>query len=286
MQEQKLIEHPKIDIKEVFSRKNAALAKAIPNFVYSYLRKIIHENELNEAIEEYKDCIGFDFINFALKKFGIETTSINLENIPASGRFIIVSNHPFGGPDGLALMKEVGKIRKDIAIPVNDLMMYLPNLKELFIPLNKHGKNTENVEIINKTFESSKLIIIFPAGLVSRRQKHGIEDLDWKKTFLTKAILYERDIIPAFIYGRNSNFFYNLANLRKFFRIKSNIEMLYLVNEMFKKQGKPIKIKFGEPISYKIFDKSKSQNSWANEIKKHVYALGQDKPLPLPTIKL
>ena len=155
-----------------------------------------------------------------------------------TGRYIIASNHPLGGLDGVALMQVMGRKRKDIVFPVNDILLYLPNLRELFIPINKHGSNNENVEIIQKTFESEKMILYFPAGLVSRKQKGGIMDLEWRKTFISKSKQYKRDIIPVHIDGRNSSFFYSLANLRKMLNIKANIEMLFLPDEMYKQKNK------------------------------------------------
>jgi putative hemolysin len=159
--------------------------------------------------------------------------------------------------------------------PVNDILLYLPNLKELFIPINKHGNNTENVEIIQKTFDSEKLILYFPAGLVSRKQKSRIMDLEWKKTFISKAIQYQRDIIPVYIEGRNSSFFYRLANLRKSLKIKANIEMLLLPDEMYKQKNKNISIYIGKPIPYQTFDHSYSYNEWAQKVKRYVYKHGE-----------
>jgi putative hemolysin len=202
------------------------------------------------------------------------SNELDLKNLPATGRYIIVSNHPLGGLDGMALMQEIGKVRTDFLFPVNDLLMNLPNLKQLFIPINKHGSNTENIQLFNDTFASDILLLYFPAGLVSRKQGKEIIDLEWKKTFLSKAIQYQRDIIPVHISGRNTNFFYNLANWRKKLGIKANIEMLYLVDEMFKQKDKTITITFGTPIPIKVFDKRYSNNQWAKLLKEHVYKLG------------
>jgi putative hemolysin len=150
----------------------------------------------------------------------------------------------------------------------------------LFIPVNKHGSNTENLQIIHKTFESDKIMLYFPAGLVSRKQNGKIEDLEWKTTFITKAKKYERDIIPTFIEGSNSNFFYRLANIRKQLNIGANIEMLYLPNEMFKQKNKTIRIIFGKPISYEIFDKRYNYSQWAAKLKSYVYAIGMGEKEP------
>ena len=264
-----------IDLEKIFNDKNPKLAKLLPGFFISYLKMVIHQDELNAAIYRNRNKFGVDFLYAILNDFGVIVKSIGIENLPESGRHIIASNHPLGGLDGMALMQEVSRRRKDFLFPVNDLLMNLPNLKELFIPVNKHGSNAENIKLFNQTFESDVLLLYFPAGLVSRKQKGKILDLEWKKTFLTKAIQFKRDIIPVHIDGRNSDFFYNFANLRKNLRLKANIEMLYLVDEMYKQKDKTVTITFGKPIPYQTFDKQHSHAAWAAIIKQHVYALGR-----------
>ena len=215
-----------IDLDKIIADKSPKLAKMLPGFVLGYLKRIVHQDELNVIIYENRDKFGVDFAEAVLSGFGIKVKSVGLENLPETGRYLLASNHPLGGPDGLALMQEVAKVRKDFLFPVNDLVMNLNNLKPVFIPVNKHGSNADNIRLFNETFASDHLLLYFPAGLVSRKQKGKIIDLDWKKTFLSKAIKYKRDIIPVHIDGRNTNFFYMLANLRKKLGIKANIEML------------------------------------------------------------
>ena len=282
-----------IDIEQLIARKNPRLLKILPKFIFSYIKKIVHQDEVNSYIYRHREKFGLDFIDAMLDEFGVKTevhtpppspplqagegnegkgTLANL--ISPSGRYIIASNHPLGGMDGMALMQAVGKVRKDIVFPVNDLLTYIPGLQPLFIPINKHGRNTENLEIIENTFASDKVILYFPAGLVSRKHKGGIiKDLEWKKTFVAKARKHKRDIIPVFITGRNTNFFYNLANLRTKLGIKANIEMVYLVDEMFKQRGNTLKIIFGKVIPYTTFDRSKTDAQWADYVKNIVYSL-------------
>lgn len=247
--------------------------KMIPGFVFAYLRRVIHQEEVNAALYEFRELYGLDFVNAILNRFGVIVETIGQDTLPAKGRYLIASNHPLGGLDGMALMREIGKVRTDFLFPVNDLLMNLPNLRELFIPINKHGSNSDNIRLFNETFASDTLLLYFPAGLVSRKQNGKIIDLEWKKTFISKAIQYKRDIIPVHISGRNTDFFYNLANCRKMLGIKSNIEMLYLVDEMFRQKDKIIRITFGRPIPVRVFDKRYSHAQWANLLKEHVYDL-------------
>lgn len=273
------LEVPKkfIDIKGVIGNKNPGLLKILPSFVIKYLQNILHEDEINDFINRHSDKFEFDFIEQIVLEFSKSVSVFGLENIPKEQRIIIASNHPLGGLDGVALMHVAGKMRKDILFPVNDILMNLQNIKKLFIPINKHGNNAQNLRIINETFSSDVAILYFPAGLVSRKQKHGIiKDLDWKKTFIAYAKKYKRNIVPTYIEGRNSDFFYNLANFRKRLGIKANIEMLYLVNELYRQKDKILEIYFGKPISYEVFDKRFTDAEWADKVKSHVYRLKEN----------
>ncbi len=265
-----------IDVEGVFKSKNPRLARNIPRFIFNILKRIVHQDEINSFIWKNKDEWGLDFAGAILRDFRITTSVTNNRYYPSDGRFVIVSNHPLGGMDGIGLIHEAGKVRRDILFPVNDLLMNLPNLYELFIPVNKHGSNADNIKLFNDTFASETVILYFPAGLVSRKINGKIRDVEWKKTFLTKAKAYNRDIIPVHISGRNTNFFYNLANLRKRFGIRANIEMLFLVDQFYKYTGKSIRITFGKPIPISIFDKRRSDQEWAALLREHVYKLANN----------
>jgi putative hemolysin len=264
-----------IEIDKVLAEKNPRLAKALPSFVISYIKKVLHQDQINDFIAVYGHLFGFDFIEKIIEEFGVQIEIKGMENVPSQGGIVLASNHPLGGLDALAMMHMLGKKRKDMRFIVNDILLSFKNLKELFIPVNKHGKSgIESVKMINAQFASDELTLVFPAGLVSRKQDGGIiKDLEWKKSFITKARQYQRDIIPVYVEGNNSNFFYNLSRWRKRLGIKANIEMFYLMDEMYKQRGKKITIYFGEPIKYSIFDKTKTDEQWANYIKELVYKL-------------
>ncbi len=269
-QEEKLI-----DIEKVIAEKNPRLLKSLPGFIISYIKKVLHQDQINGFIAVHGNNYGFDFIEKIIEEFGVSVETIGIENVPQTGGIVIASNHPLGGLDALAMMHILSKTRKDMRFIVNDILLTFKNLKELFIPVNKHGKSgAESVKMINAQFASEQLTLVFPAGLVSRKQEGGIiKDLEWKKSFITKARQYQRDIIPVYVEGINSNFFYNLSRWRKRLGIKANIEMFYLMDEMYKQHGKKITIYFGKPIKYSTFDKTKTDEQWANYIKELVYKL-------------
>lgn len=261
-----------IDLEKVIQNKNPKLLKLLPKFILNYIKKIIHQDDLNRLLEETKDAYGLDFVKESLKHFQINVESEGKENIPKSGGCIVVCNHPLGGIDGIAIMNEVGKIRPDLKAMVNDLLMNLKNLNHLMIPVNKHGKNAiQNLRDIDEVYASGECVIIFPAGLVSRKQKGHIFDLEWKKGFISKAIKYKLDIVPVYIEAKNSTFFYNLASFRKRLGIKTNFEMFYLVNEVYKQKGQTIRIKIGNVIPHTTFNKTKTHFEWAQMVKNQVY---------------
>ena len=262
-----------IDLKEVIRKKSARLARFMPWFVLNYLRRIVHEDDVNDFIDRHGHKMGLDFIYAIMDEFGVNLKVIGEEKIPPTGRYLMASNHPLGGLDGIAFMTAVSKVRKDFIFPVNDILLSIDNMKEFFVPINKHGSNADNIRLFNETFASDMLLLYFPAGLVSRKKKGQIRDLEWKKTFVTKAKQYKRDIIPVFMDGKNSNFFYNLANFRNRFGIKANLEMLYLVNETYKQYNKTIHFVIGDPIPWESLDRSKNDLEWAAYVRDKVYEL-------------
>jgi Putative hemolysin len=267
-------ENQKIDVKNVIYSKTPALARAVPGFVINYLKKIVHQDELNEFLRKWGYLKDSELIEAGLRHFEIKFKVFNSEIIPESGRYIFVSNHPLGGLDGLVFIYELSKHFHEIKFPVNDILTNIKNLSGIFLPVNKHGSLAkEAARMIEEAYSSDCQILNFPAGLCSRKRRGVIRDLEWQKSFITKSIQHKRDVIPAFFSGRNSNFFYNLANVRKMLGLKANIEMLYLADEMFKQRDKEIRLVFGKPIPWETFDKSRSALEWANWVKSKSYEL-------------
>lgn len=264
-----------IDIKQVLRQKAPSVARKIPGFMVDYLIRTVHQDELNEILRRYHDKDGVAFMQELIGYFDLNLELVNEENIPAEGRYIFASNHPLGGLDGICLSAIIGgRFDGKIRYLVNDLLLYLSNLRSIFVPINKHGaQGKKNAEPIEKAYASDNQIITFPAGLCSRKQNGKIQDTEWKKSFIQKAVEYRRDIVPVFFEGRNSNFFYRLANMRKALGIKMNYEMIYLPDEMFKSKHKTYSIHFGKPIPWQTFDSSRKPAEWAEWVKEIVYNL-------------
>ena len=264
-----------IYIEQVFKNKNPRVARMIPGFVYSFLKRLIHQDGINEFIEKYGDRKGLDFADGMMEYLRVTYDVRGEENLPPpEGRYIFASNHPLGGPDGVILISFLGKRYPDLKFPVNDLLLNLKNLNNIFLPVNKHGAMArEAAAAIEEAYASSCQMIMFPAGLCSRKIKGKICDLTWQKSFVTKAVQYQRDIVPIFFSGKNSDFFYNLANFRKRIYLKANLEMLWLPDETFKKIGQHFTLYIGKPIPWQSLDKSRKPLEWAAEIKRQVYEL-------------
>ena len=267
-----------IDIEKVINDKNPKLLRIMPGFLLRYVKRILHQEEINSFIDRNGHHTSFDFVDDIIREFGATVNIKGLENLPAEGGCIVASNHPLGGLDGIALVQSIGKKRRDLKFIVNDVLMQLKNLEDIFIGVNKHGKNAaQSIEVLNNLYRTDLAIMIFPAGLASRKQSGIIKDLEWKKTFITRSRQHSRDVVPVYIDGRNTSFFYNIANWRKKLGLKANIEMFYLVDEMYKQKGHMINITFGKPIPYAIFDKRYTDLQWALKIKDFVYILKDDK---------
>lgn len=267
-------EVPRIDVEKVLNTKNPALKKIVPRFFINYLKRIVHQDELNSFLEECGHNKDAELIKAGLDYFDIKYQVRGTENIPVPGRYIFVSNHPLGGLDGLVFIYEISKIFPDIKFPVNDILTSLDNLSGIFLPVNKHGpQGREAARRIEEAYGSDSQILYFPAGLCSRKKRGVIKDLQWHKSFISKAIQHKRDIIPAYFSGRNSDFFYNLSNFRKFLGLKANIEMVYLADEMFRQKDKEILLIFGNRIPWQTFDKSKTAPEWAEWVRSKSYEL-------------
>ena len=269
----------KIDIDKVLHDKAGKKAGYIPRFMVSWLKRTIHQEEINAFLEEEGDRQGVPWLWDCLRYLGVELKVEGRENLPSpsDGKlYTFVSNHPLGGQDGVALGAVLGEHYDGrIKYLVNDILMNLHGLAPLCIPINTTGKKGRDFpKMVEAGFAGNDHIIMFPAGLCSRRQKDGqIRDLAWKKTFITKSVSSQRDIVPIYFSGRNSNFFYRLANICKWLHIKFNVAMLFLVDEMYKNRNKTFTIKIGEPIPWQTFDRSRSDQEWAAYVREKVYQL-------------
>ena len=263
-----------VDIEKVIRGKSQKLADRLPRFVLNYIKKTIHQDEINRLLLENREYTGVEFASHILKDLDVSYRVHFSGKRPApDGRYIFVSNHPLGGLDGMILISYIGSSFGDVKFIVNDLLMYIRPLAPVFVPVNKYGRmRHDNTRMFQETFDSDSQILYFPAGLCSRLIKGKVTDLDWKKTFVTKAIESRRDIVPMFFSGENSRRFYRLANLRKRLGIKVNIETFLLPDEMFRKKGSAFDLYIGEPIPYTTLTGDHTHKEWCDIIRQKCYA--------------
>lgn len=268
----------KIDIDQVLESKAGSKARLVPGFVRSWLKRIVHQEEINEFLETVGDMQGVPWLDAVVEYLDMNLRVRGAENLPddADGqRFTFVSNHPLGGPDGIAIGHILGhRYGGRIRYLVNDLLMNLHGLAPLCVPINKTGKQSRDLpRLVESTFQSDNHVIMFPAGLCSRREQGIIHDLPWNKTFITKSVETHRDVVPIHFSGRNSDRFYRLAGLCKRLGLKVNIAMLYLADETYLNRHKTFDVYIGRPIPWQTFDHSRRPAEWAQYVEDIVYQL-------------
>lgn len=267
-----------IDIDKILNDKMGKKAKYVPRPLVTWLKRIIHQDEVNRYLWESRHLTGTEWLEECVRYLDMTLEIVGEENLPdkTDGRlYTFVSNHPLGGEDGVALGAIIGRHYDGrFRYLVNDLLMNLPGLAPVCIPINKTGNQSRNFPaMVEAGFKSDNHMLMFPAGICSRRRDGNIRDIEWKKTFITKSVEYQRDIVPIHFGGQNSEFFYRLANFSDKYVKKINIAMLFLVDEMYKNAHKTFRIAIGKPIPWQTFDKGKTPAQWAQYVQDIVYTL-------------
>ena len=268
-----------IDIGRVLTDKMGSKAKYVPAFVRRYLERLVHQDDINDFLWRHRDLTGSKWLWQCTHHLDMKLEVVGREHLPTKDDprlYTFVSNHPLGGIDGISIGAVLGSHYDDrFRYLVNDLLMNLPGLAPLCIPINKTGAQSRNFPaMVEAGFSSNNHIVMFPAGICSRRQKDGtIHDIPWKKTFITKSVQYHRDVVPMRFDGQNSEFFYRLSSFSDRYIKKVNIAMIYLPDEMYKNAHKTFRLTIGEPIPWQTFDKSKTPSQWAQYVQDKVYQL-------------
>lgn len=266
-----------IDLDRLLYERMGAKARYVPAFVVSYLKRLIHQDQVNAFIWEHRDKVGTEWLEACVSYLDMTLDIHGFENLPDAddGRqYTFVSNHPLGGADGVALGAIIGRhYNGRFRYLVNDLLMNLPGLAPMCIPINKTGRQSRDFPAMVKAgFESKNHILMFPAGICSRKRNGVIRDIPWSKTFVTKSVEYKRDIVPIHFSGRNSDFFYRLSNFSDRY-LNFNLAMLFLVDEMYKNVHKKFTVHIGKPIPWQTFDATKTPMEWARFVEDKVYEL-------------
>ena len=266
-----------IDIEKILRDKMGKKARYVPRFVISWLKKIIHEDEVNRFLWENRKLEGTEWLTACVQYLDMTLDIVGAENLPDKhdGKlYTFVSNHPLGGQDGVSLGSIIGQhYDGKFRYLVNDLLLNLPGLKPVSIGINKTGRQSRDFpRMVEAGFNSNNHLLMFPAGLNSRKINGEIHDLPWKKTFITKSVETHRDVVPIHFSGRNSKRFYRIAKFSDRW-LPFNLAMLFLVDEMYRNVGKTFRITIGEPIPWQTFNKTKSPMEWAKFVEDRVYGL-------------
>lgn len=267
-----------IDIDELLDSKMGRKTRWVPRPLVNWLKRIIHQDEVNAYLWESRHLTGTEWLEECVRYLDMTLEIVGVENLPPKddGRlYTFVSNHPLGGEDGVALGAVIGRhYDSRFRYLVNDLLMNLPGLAPLCIPINKTGGQSRSFPaMVESGFQSDNHMLMFPAGICSRRKDGVIRDVEWKKTFVTKSVQYKRDVVPIHFGGQNSDFFYRLANFSDRYVRKVNIAMLFLVDEMYKNTHKTFRVAIGKPIPWQTFDNSRTPAQWAQYVRDRVYEL-------------
>lgn len=266
-----------IDIEKILRDKMGKKARYVPRFVISWLKKIIHEDEVNRFLWENRKLEGTEWLTACVQYLNMTLDIVGAENLPDKhdGKlYTFVSNHPLGGQDGVSLGSIIGQhYDGKFRYLVNDLLLNLPGLKPVSIGINKTGRQSRDFpRMVEAGFNSDNHLLMFPAGLNSRKINGEIHDLPWKKTFITKSVETHRDVVPIHFSGRNSKRFYRIAKFSDRW-LPFNLAMLFLVDEMYRNVGKTFRITIGKPIPWQTFNKTKSPMEWAKFVEDRVYGL-------------
>ena len=266
-----------IDLASSIRKSNSGFLKKLPAFVIKWIERIVKQDEINEILDKYKDCEGVEFHDSIIKEFNLTFEVSGLENLPENRKCFFIANHPFGILDGLALTRTVLDQYGTFKAIGNEAFEYVPNLRPYIALVNPYGLSSKQyVMELEKIYQSDLPITHFPAGLVSRRYKGKVQDRPWQKSFITRAVSCQRDIVPFYFHGMNSRLFYGINLVRRALGIKLNIELMLLPREFFRKRNATVRFTIGKPISWKRFDSSHTHVQWAQKVKEHVYKMSAE----------
>jgi putative hemolysin len=269
-----------LDVEKVLGPK---LMKKLPRFAVNFFKRRIHQDEINDCIMHAEHYKGAGFFDEALKYVDITFQIRGEENLDPGKKYLFAGNHPLGGPEALIIGSVFRRIYGDgFKVPVNHLLANLKPLNEFFVPVRVYGsnRNRELGEQIADMFRSDYQVLVFPAGMCARKIKGKVTEMPWKKMFITQSRKFERDVVPIHISGFNSRRFFFFTKLSMFLKLKFNLGMIFLVDELFNKKGQEFVVTFGKPVPYTTFDKTKTDLQWAAEIKDQVEALSKDNGCP------
>ncbi|MCR4676320.1 MAG: hypothetical protein K5634_03720 [Sphaerochaetaceae bacterium] len=265
-----------IDVRALVSGMNPKLAKRIPGFVYRYAEKILHVDELNEHFRRTNDFTAEEFLDATVERLDIriDMDKESLEELEKNRgrRVMVVSNHPFGGPEAMGLMSILIKIFPDIKLVAQSYLKIIKPLRSCCV------FNKKEVRTLCDHVEEKKSVLIYPAGFCSRILSNGeIFDYRWKSSFLKIAKKLGMPVIVVHTYGQLSKRIFRWTKFRKIFGIKVGIESAFLSDEMFKRVGETLKMRVAKTIEPEVFDDRYTLDEWSQKLRQFCFNL-RDNP--------
>jgi len=275
--EEKVREIKYIDIEKSIRERKSGILPLLPWFIIRILEKIVCQDGMNYILNKYSNTVGKEFLVKVIEELNLTLEIEGLENLPEHKKCFFAANHPFGIIDGLVLTHIVSTKYGELKAIANDAFMYVPQLRPFVAAVNVFdGSSKEYLHQLEETYRQDIPITHFPAGIVSRKLNGKIQDLPWQKSFISKSVSSQRDIVPMHFHGRNSRLFYFIHSARTVLGINLNLELALLPREMFNKRNKTIRVTIGKPIPYQTFDKSHTHLEWAQKVRAQVYGLGMN----------
>lgn len=269
----------KINIEKIIEERAPDFLSRYPKLfrklAFAFIEKIMRINEANRLLELHRDKKGFAFIDelFDYLDFTYSLSNKDKEKIPAEGKLIIIANHPLGGLDALSILKAVREVRPDVKIIANNILLNIENLQELILPFDIYSISAqkENILRIEKALENEEAVILFPAAEVSRSRLIYIKDGPWQKGAVYFARKFNAPVLPVFIIGKNSFWFYFVSLISK------KLSTFMLPNELFNKRGKTIQLRIGRHIPSKAFNPYIKDRAHTALLRKHLYQVGKNR---------
>jgi len=273
----------KESIENIISENLKINNKYLSKFLMFLLFKIIKLTEIDKLSKDLNDLKDKDFIEslFDYLNFSYKISQKDLYKIPTESKLIVISNHPLGALDGLALCHLVSQVRNDYKIVANSVLGIIKQISSIIIPLNLYNPQTQKSSVleIEKSLIDDNALIFFPAAEVSRYGLKGIKDNKWKKGVVQFASKYNVPVLPVYIEGRNSYLFYLVSLFSK------RLSILLLSRELFNKKNKSISIQVGNLITSDSFNKNNiAAKIQIKLLRKHVYKIPKNEEI-FKTIK-
>ncbi|MBQ7443192.1 MAG: 1-acyl-sn-glycerol-3-phosphate acyltransferase [Bacteroidaceae bacterium] len=264
-----------VDLEQLIRQKAPDKARYIPQCAFALLRRLFHQDYCNEFLR--RDTKGVEFCFGVLDYIGVNINVEGFDNVPwdTEKPLVFVCNHPLGAIDGLALLGTLARQTQDhVKCIVRSELLEFDAIRQYCIPINKSGRQARDLpQQVDKAFNGSDHVMLFPAGICSREINGVVRDIPWRKFFVNKCRQWQRDIVPVHFIGQNSPRFYAIDRWTKRLHIKANIAQLFLADEMVRTSGKTFTMRFGKPIPYTTFDNTRQPQQWAQWVQQQVESL-------------